>query len=141
MNERLTTVFWTLRIGLGAAAFLAGCDKFVGILADWEGYLSPLVASLLPVGPATFMRIAGVVEIAVGLAILGGLTRVGGYVMMAWLLAIALNLVSTGTFFDVAVRDVEIALAAFALASLSEVRETMAGSSGVAPRRGAAVAA
>ena len=141
MNERLTTVFWTLRIGLGAAAFLAGCDKFVGILADWEGYLSPLMASLLPVGAATFMRLVGVVEIAVGLAILGGLTRVGGYVMMAWLIAIALNLVTTGGFFDVAVRDVEIALAAFALAGLSEAREAMSASTGVAARRCAAAAA
>jgi uncharacterized membrane protein YphA (DoxX/SURF4 family) len=122
MDQRMTTVFWTLRIGLGAAAFLAGCDKFFNILADWEAHLSPLVAGVLPISAASFMHIVGVIEIVVGLAVLGGVTRLGGYVMMAWLLGIAVNLVTTGTFFDVAVRDVEIALAAFALAQLSEVR-------------------
>ena len=59
---------------------------------------------------------------AVGLVLLAGLTRWGGYVMMAWLLAIAVNLLTTGMFYDLAVRDVEIALAAFALARLSEAR-------------------
>jgi hypothetical protein len=58
----------------------------------------------------------------VGLAILTKWTRVGAYVAAAWLIAIAINLVSTGMFFDIAVRDVEIALAAFVLARMTEVR-------------------
>jgi len=68
------------------------------------------------------MHIVGVIEMIVGLAILTKWTRVGAYVAFAWLLAIAINLVSTGMFFDVAVRDVEMALAAFALARMTEVR-------------------
>lgn len=121
MNDRLKPAYWALRIGLGAGAFLAGLDKFFGILADWGMYLSPLAEKVLPVSSATFMRAVGVVEIAVGLALLAGFTRWGAYVMMAWLLAIAANLLTTGMFYDLAVRDVEIALAAFTLARLTEV--------------------
>ena len=124
MNERLASPFLALRIGLGAAAFLAGLDKFFNILANWESYLSPLIAGLIPVTPATFMRAAGVIEMIAGAAILAGLTRLGGYVVAAWLLAIAASLVTTGQFFDVAVRDVIMAIAAFTMARMSEVRES-----------------
>jgi hypothetical protein len=109
-----------LRVGLGLAAFLAGADKFVGLLADWPGYVAPLVAAMLPVSPQTFMGVIGVVEMAVGAAILTRWPREGAWIAMAWLVLIALNLVLTGRFFDVAVRDVEMAIAAFALARLTE---------------------
>ena len=71
----------------------------------------------------TFMRAVGIVEMIVGLAILTRWTRIGAYVAMVWLLAIAANLVTTGMFFDLAVRDIEIAIGAFTLARLTEVRE------------------
>jgi uncharacterized membrane protein YphA (DoxX/SURF4 family) len=119
-SPRLDAARIALRIGLGLAAFLAGLDKFVGLLADWPGYLAPVIASALPVSPDTFMRIVGVVEMAVGAAILTRWPREGAWVAMVWLLAIACNLVLTGRFFDVAVRDVEMAIAAFALVRLTE---------------------
>jgi hypothetical protein len=68
----------------------------------------------------------GVVEMAVGLAILAGWTRVGGYVAAAWLVGIAGNLISMGAFYDIAVRDVEIAISAYTLARLSEARQAVA---------------
>jgi uncharacterized membrane protein YphA (DoxX/SURF4 family) len=119
-TQRLTAAFWALRVGLGGAAFLAGLDKFFNLLADWPGYLSPVAAHLLPMSAASFMHIVGVIEMAVGLAILAGLTRIGAYVAAIWLVGIAINLVTTGRYFDVAVRDVEMALAAFTLARLTE---------------------
>ena len=119
-TNRLTAAWWALRVGLGGAAFLAGLDKFFNLLADWPGYLSPIAARLIPVGPATFMHTIGVVEMVVGLAIVSGITRLGGYVAAAWLVGIAVNLVTTGGYFDVAVRDVEMAIAAFTLARLTE---------------------
>src|SRR5262245_60086502 len=119
-TDRLTAAWWALRVGLGAAAFLAGFDKFFNILADWPGYLSPLAAQMLPISAAAFMHVVGVIEMIVGLVILGGLTQLGGYVAAAWLIAIAVNLVTTGHYFDVAVRDVEMAIAAFTLARLTE---------------------
>jgi len=118
----LDSAWWALRIGLGLGAFLAGLDKFFSVLASWEMYLSPLAERVLPVSPAVFMRIVGVVEMAVGVALLAGLVRLGAYVMGAWLLAIAANLVTTGAFYDLAVRDVEIAIAAYTLARLTEAR-------------------
>lgn len=123
MIDKLTSAWWALRVGLGLGAFLAGLDKFFNILADWGTYLSPMVERLLPVSGDAFMRLVGVIEMAVGLLILAGFARVGGYILMAWLVGIAANLVSMGSFFDVAVRDVEMALAAFTLARLTEVRE------------------
>lgn len=118
--ERLTTPWWSLRLGLGAVAFLAGLDKFFNLLADWPGYLSPIAARLLPLSPSGLMHIVGVIEMAVGVIVLTGYTRIGGYVMSVWLLGIALNLVTTGHYFDIAVRDVAISIAAFTLARLSE---------------------
>ena len=118
--NRLVTPWWALRVGLGGAAFLAGLDKFFNILADWTAYLSPLAAHVLPVSATTFMHAVGVIEMAVGLSILAGFTQLGGYVAGAWLIAIAANLVTTGHYFDIAVRDVEMAIAAFTLARLTE---------------------
>jgi hypothetical protein len=68
------------------------------------------------------MRVAGVIEIAAGIAILIGITRLGGYVVAGWLTVIALTLVTTGHYFDVAVRDLVLACGAFVLGRLSEVR-------------------
>jgi hypothetical protein len=118
--ERLTTPWWALRIALGAAAFMAGLDKFFNLLADWPGYLSPLATHMLPTSASSFMHVIGVVEMAVGAIILAGYTQAGGYVAALWLVAIALNLVTTGRYFDVAVRDVAMAIAAFTLARLTE---------------------
>ena len=119
-TERLTLPWWLLRAVLGATAFLAGLDKFFNLLTDWTAYLSPLATAVLPMSAISFLHIVGVVEIAVGAAILAGYTRAGGYIAGAWLLAIALNLLTTGRYFDVAVRDVAMAVAAFTLARLTE---------------------
>jgi uncharacterized membrane protein YphA (DoxX/SURF4 family) len=121
-DKRLDSAFWALRIGLGSAAFLAGLDKFFNLLANWSMYLSPLATRVIPLSADTLMRTFGVVEMIVGLSILTRWTRVGAYVAMVWLCCIAINLVSTGTFFDIAVRDVEMSIAAYALARLTEAR-------------------
>jgi hypothetical protein len=121
-DSRLGQAWWALRIGLGVGPFLAGLDKYFNLLTNWTGYISPLFLKILPVSGQTFMHIVGVIEMIVGLAILTKWTRLGAYVASAWLIAIAINLVSTGMFFDVAVRDVEMALAALVLARMTEVR-------------------
>ena len=122
-DSRLDRAWWALRIGLGVGPFLAGLDKYFNLLTDWTMYTSPLVLKVLPFSGRTFMHIVGVIEMIVGLAILTKWTRLGSYVASAWLVAIAINLVSTGMFLDVAVRDLEMALAAFVLARMTEVRE------------------
>jgi hypothetical protein len=121
--ERKIDLAWKLlRGGFALVPFAAGLDKFLGLLADWEMYLSPTVANLLPVAPATFLRMSGVVEMAVGLLMLTRWVRFAAYAASAWLVAIAINLVMSGMFFDVAVRDLALALAAFVLALLTEAR-------------------
>jgi uncharacterized membrane protein YphA (DoxX/SURF4 family) len=116
----LNTPWWTLRLALGLTAFLAGGDKFFNFLTDWTVYLSPMVSRL--VDAALFMRVVGVIEMVAGLLLLFGITRLGGYIVSAWLVGIALNLLTTGQYFDVAVRDLVMASAAFSLAKLSEAR-------------------
>ena len=122
-DSRLNHAWWVLRIGLGLGPFLAGADKFTNLLANWEMYLNPLAPKLLHVSPTTFMHVVGVIEMIAGILVLSRFTRVASYIVMAWLIGIALNLVTQGTFFDLAVRDIEISLGAFALAKLTEVRE------------------
>jgi uncharacterized membrane protein YphA (DoxX/SURF4 family) len=123
MTRGVNSAWWVLRIGLGLGPFLAGLDKFFNVLTDWGMYLNPAVEALLPISGGAFMRTVGVIEMIVGLAILAGWTRIGGYVAAAWLVAIAANLVSMGMFYDLAVRDVEIAIAGYTLARLSEARQ------------------
>jgi uncharacterized membrane protein YphA (DoxX/SURF4 family) len=126
MDERLNSAWWVLRVGLGVGPILAGLDKFFNLLTNWEMYLNPLAPKLLHLQPVTFMHVVGVIEIVVGVAVLTRYTRYAAYVVMVWLWCIAANLVSQGTFFDIAVRDIEISLGAFALAKLSEVRAAAA---------------
>ena len=126
MDSRLNSIYWTLRIAFGLTAFLAGLDKFLNLLTNWEQYVSPVVLDVVPLSATTLMQVAGVIEMIAGVVVLAGLTRLGGYVVAAWLTLIALSLVSTGQFFDVAVRDLVMALGAFSLGRISEIRATYA---------------
>lgn len=121
LDPRLAPAWMALKVGYGLVPLLAGLDKFVNLLTYWPHYVSPAAAALLPVAPQQFMYVVGVIEIAVGVAILTRWTVLGSYVAAGWLLCIAVNLVLAGAF-DVAVRDVAMAIGAFTLARLTEVR-------------------
>jgi putative Mn2+ efflux pump MntP len=101
---------------------VTGIDKYFNKLTDWTMYLSPLATKVVPVSAATFMHIVGVVEIIAGLVVLSRWTKLGSQIVALWLLGIAVNLLTTGMFYDLAMRDVEIATAAFVLSQLSAVR-------------------
>lgn len=121
MQAKINSPYWALRITFGAVPFLAGLDKFFNLLTHWTQYLSPLAQRTLPMSPTTFMHVAGVIEMMVGIAILTRWTRLGSYVAAVWLVGIAVNLALAG-FFDVAVRDMVMAVGAFSLAKLAEAR-------------------
>jgi hypothetical protein len=121
MDHQLATRAGALRLVFGLTAALAGLDKFFNLLADWSTYVGPLAASLLPVSADAFMYVVGVIELAVGMAILGAAPVLGAYVASAWLLIVAANLL-LGGYIDVAVRDVVMSAAAFTLARLMELR-------------------
>lgn len=116
----LNQPYWMLKIAFGAVPIVAGLDKFTNLLTNWEQYLSPVVSQLIPAG--IFMRAVGIIEIVAGVLVLSRLTRLGAYVVAGWLVAIALNLLSTGRFLDVAVRDLVMSVGAFTLAKLEELR-------------------
>jgi uncharacterized membrane protein YphA (DoxX/SURF4 family) len=120
MDTRLESPFLALRLGIGLTAALAGLDKFFNLLANWASYVSPLIARFVPFSTGTLMSFVGVIELAVGVAILIGSTRVGAYIACAWLALIAANLVVAG-FYDIAVRDLVMSIAAFTLARMAEV--------------------
>jgi hypothetical protein len=108
-----------LYIGFIVAPLLAGLDKFTNLLANWEQYLAPAVERLIPISGHTFMLLVGIVEMAA--AVLVALRpRIGAYLVAAWLLGIIVNLLLIPGYFDVALRDFGLALAALALARLSE---------------------
>jgi uncharacterized membrane protein YphA (DoxX/SURF4 family) len=122
--------WWTLRLTYGLVPIVAGLDTFTNLLVDWTQYLSPLALEVLPISAATFMMIVGVIEILAGVLVLSRYTRVGAFVVSAWLVAIAVNLLTTGSYFDVAVRDVVMSIGAFTLAKLTEVRSRTAARDG-----------
>lgn len=110
---------WTaLRFVYAVVPLVAGLDKFFNVLVDWEQYLAAPIANLLPFSPGTFMLIVGVIEIVAGLLVLSRGVRSGGYLVAAWLTGIAINLIIAG-YYDIAVRDLSMAVGAWALAHLS----------------------
>jgi uncharacterized membrane protein YphA (DoxX/SURF4 family) len=125
VSKELNAAFWALRVAFGFGSLIAGLDKFTNILVNWQKYLSPAAERMLPVSATTFMHFVGVVEIAVGLAILFGATRSFGYIAMLWLFAIAANLISMGTYYDIAVRDILLGIGAYALARVTEARQSV----------------
>ena len=122
-DSRLNAGWWALRIGLGVGPIITGIDKYFDKLADWGMYLSPLATKVVPISATNFMHVIGVVEILAGLVVLSRWTKWGSYIVMLWLLGIAMNLLTTGMFYDLAMRDVEIAIGAFVLSQLTVVRE------------------
>ena len=112
--------FLLLRTAFTVAPIVFGLDKFFNLLTDWPKYLSPWLAGLLPFSVPTFFHLIGVIEIAVGLLV-ALRPHIGGYVVAAWLAGIIFNLLLIPGFYDVALRDFGLLLAALALARLALV--------------------
>lgn len=108
-----------LKYTFGLVPIVAGLDKFTNLLTDWTQYLSVGITDTLPLEAGTLMAIVGVIEIGAGILVLIR-PIIGGYVVAAWLTLIALTLVFSGNYLDVAVRDLVMAIGAFSLAKLSQ---------------------
>lgn len=105
-----------LQVGFVAAPIIAGLDKFFYLLVDWSKYLVPFIGDT--VGAATFMGVVGVIEIVAGIGV-ALKPRLFSYVVSGWLVGIIINLLLIPGFYDVALRDLGLALAALALGRLS----------------------
>jgi uncharacterized membrane protein len=110
--------FWMLRLGFTVLPILMGLDKFFNLLTNWEQYLAPWVVSLLPFSAHTAMLIVGVVEIAAGIMVWIK-PRYAAYIVALWLAGIIINLLTLSGFYDVALRDFGLMLAALTLARLA----------------------
>jgi uncharacterized membrane protein YphA (DoxX/SURF4 family) len=122
-DRNLNTSWWALRITYGVVPIVTGLDKFTNLVTDWRAYLSPIAQRILPFSATTFMYLVGIVEVVVGILVLTKWTRYAAYIASGWLVCIALNLLTTGKYFDIAARDVVGAVGAFTLAKLTEVKE------------------
>jgi hypothetical protein len=119
LNRAIRPVFNLLKLTYGIVPVVAGLDKFTNLLAQWDTYISPGFAGMLPFTPHVFMMIIGVIEIAAGCLVLAR-PAIGGYVVAAWLTLIALVLLAGGHSFDVAVRDLVMAVGAFSMARIAK---------------------
>ena len=107
-----------LHFGFTVLPIIAGIDKFLHWLVDWDQYLSPFVMQTLHIPAQPFMWAVGVVEIIAGL-IVAFWPRVGAYIVMLWLWGIIINLLIIPAYFDIALRDFGLSLGTLALARLS----------------------
>src|ERR1044072_3804186 len=107
-----------LRFGFTVAPILAGLDKFLHLLVDWDKYLPPFVNNLVGGNGHQLMMLVGVIEIIAGIGVFLK-PKIFAYVVAAWLLLIIANLLMIPGYFDVALRDLGLALGALALARLS----------------------
>jgi hypothetical protein len=112
--------FWLLRIAFTVAPILFGIDKFAHVLVNWDRYLAPEFADVLPWTTHQLMYAVGVIEIVAGLVV-AVRPRFGGYLVSAWLGGIIVNLLMIGGFYDIALRDFGLLLAALTLARLATV--------------------
>lgn len=119
-NTSLRQVFNLLKYTFGIVPIVAGADKFTNLLTNWEQYINPSIAGMLPFSGATFMMVVGVIEIVAGILVLRK-TEIGGYVVAAWLTVVALTLLLGFKYVDVAVRDLVMAVAAYSMAKISKI--------------------
>jgi len=110
--------FLLLRTVFTVAPIAFGLDKFFNVLTDWEGYLAPPINDIVPGTAHQAMLMVGVVEIVAGLVV-AVRPQIGGYVVAAWLAGIIVNLLILSGFYDVALRDFGLFVAALALARLA----------------------
>jgi hypothetical protein len=126
--------FVLLRTVFTVAPIAFGLDKFTNLLTDWERYLAPWINGIVPGSAHTAMMLVGIVEIAAGVLV-AVRPQYGAYVVALWLAGIIVNLVTLGDYYDVALRDfgllvAALALARFAVSAAAVDRDSLSGARG-----------
>lgn len=111
--------FRILQVAFVIAPIVAGFDKFFYALTNWSQYLAPMAMQMIDNHDRAFFAIVGVIEIIAGIGVLFK-PKVFAYIVSVWLLCIVLNLLMLGHFYDIALRDIGLMLAAFALGRLAQ---------------------
>ena len=110
--------FSLMRLAFTVAPIAFGLDKFFNEMVHWPNYLAPWANDIVPGTGQEFMYVVGAIEILAGI-IVAIKPRYGGYVVAAWLGAIVINLLTFSGFYDIALRDFGLMLAALTLARLA----------------------
>ena len=110
--------FWLLRVGFTVTPIIFGLDKFGHMLVNWQRYLAPRIDRIVPGTAHQAMYAVGVIEVVAGLVV-AMRPRFGGYLAAAWPAGIIINLLSYPGYYDIALRDFGLLLAALALARLA----------------------
>ena len=118
-GDRGYQAFRILQIAFVIAPIVAGFDKFFYTLTNWSQYLSPMAMQMVDGHDRAFFAIIGVVEIIAGIGVLFK-PKIFAYIVSVWLLCIVINLLMVGHYFDIALRDIGLMLAAFALGKLAQ---------------------
>jgi len=114
---------WTIsKYVYGLVPILIGLDKFSFLIVNWNIYVSPTAASIIPM--MYLVPAVGVVEIIAGLLILTNWPRFGAYLVAAWIGVVIVNLFMIGDMYDIILRDVAIAFGYIMFGMLTELKET-----------------
>jgi uncharacterized membrane protein YphA (DoxX/SURF4 family) len=112
--------FTLLRIAFTVAPIAFGLDKFFNVMVDWPFYLAPWINDIVPGSGQDFMYVVGAIEIVAGISV-ALKPRYGAYIVAGWLAGIVLNLLTASGYYDIALRDFGLMLAALTLARLASV--------------------
>jgi uncharacterized membrane protein YphA (DoxX/SURF4 family) len=110
--------FLLLRAGFTLAPILFGLDKFANLLTFWPGYLAHWIDAIVPGTAQQDMYVVGIVEVVAGLVVALA-PRFGAYLVAAWLVGIILDLLTFSGYYDIALRDFGLLIAAVALGRLA----------------------
>lgn len=117
--SKVMHAWWLLKIVYGGLFIVAGADKFFNMITPWSKYVSPMVLQHVTIDPTMLMQGVGVFEVLLGVLILTCATRLGAHLAALWLLIVSANLLTMGYPYDVAVRDIVLAVGACVLGCLS----------------------
>jgi hypothetical protein len=109
-----------MRLACTVAPIALGLDKFFNVMVDWPIYLAPWINDIVPGSGQDFMYFVGATEILAGVSV-ALKPRYGAYVVAAWLAGIVINLLTHSGYYDIALRDFGLMLAALTLARLASV--------------------
>ncbi len=112
VNKVRKSLYWTF----GLLPIIAGLDKYLNFLTDWEKYIKAF-EGIIPVSLKTFMMIVGAIEIIAGIVVFI-IPRIGAFIVALWLACIVIVLVAGMNYYDVAARDLVMAVSAFCLGKL-----------------------
>jgi uncharacterized membrane protein YphA (DoxX/SURF4 family) len=103
-----------------------GADKIGNMYAHWTTLISPTTLSMLPLDMAATIKMAGIIEIVIGIAIIGPFTRLGAFFAMLWLSLFAYNMYTFGhPYSPMIAQSAALAIGALVLLLMSKCKKEL----------------